>query len=176
MSKVYTCRVAGAYGDVDVTVDTATGDRNGETLSCWLPSAGETDADARPVTFGAAGVDPEPAPVEPPPATTTGPTGQDVADFIGEGSDATVVERAAKLLPFVAETVKGYTRGQGFTPEGAPFDDVALVIVASAARLVTNPTLDESEGVGGYSHRPGRFDGWTLPELAILNRYRRRAQ
>lgn len=174
MSKVYTCRIAGAYRDVDVTVDTATGDRNGETLSCWLPSAGETDADARPVTFGAAGVDPEPAPAEP--AASTTPTGQDVADFVGEGSDVTTVDRAAKLLPFVIETVRGYTRGQGFTPDGVPADDVALVIVASAARLVTNPTLDEFEGVGGYSHRPGRFDGWTLPELAILNRYRRRAQ
>lgn len=171
MGKVYTCRIQGAYGDTDVTVDTATGDYSGQTLSCWLPSAGETVANARQVTFGAAGVDPEPAPTAPGPSTGTA---QDVADFLGQGGDASVIALAGEHLPFVTATVKAYTRGAGFSDDG-PADDLALVIVASTARLVTNPAVAKSETVGSYSITHGSFLGWTLPELAILNRYRKRA-
>lgn len=102
------------------------------------------------------------------------PTATDVADFLGQGADASVVALAGEHLPFVTATVRGYTRGAGFTTEG-PADDLALVIVASAARLVTNPALAKSETVGAYSVTHGTFLGWTLPELAILNRYRKRA-
>lgn len=172
MSKVYTCLLKGAYGDVEWQVDTATGAYDGQTLQCWLPSAGETSANQRSVTFGAAGVDPEPAPA--PEVTAPGPTAQDVADFLGEGSNGTVVALAGEHLPFVTATVKAYTRGAGFT-NGAPADDLALVIIASTARLVTNPALAKSETVGTYSVGHAGFLGWTLPEHAILSRYRKRA-
>lgn len=170
MAKVYTCLVDGAYGPTETTIDTATGDYAGFTRWCWLPSAGETQADARDVTFGPAGVDPEPAPVVVP-----GPAAGDVAKFLGQGDDPKVVALAEQHLPFVTATVKAYTRGKGFA-DGVPGDDLALVIVASCARLVRNPTMVESETVGPFSTAPGAFLGWTLPELAILHRYRRRAQ
>ena len=171
MSKVYTCEVRGPYGKSEIEVDTATGDREGDTLVCWLPAAGETKADARNVTFGAAGVDPEPAPE---PEASTGPSAQQVADWLGEGDDATIRTLAEQHLPFVRATVHGYTRGRGFT-DGVPADDLALVISASAARLVTNPALARSESVGDYSVNHAGFIGWTLPERAILNRYRKQA-
>lgn len=102
------------------------------------------------------------------------PTATDVAGFLGQGDDASVVALAEEHLPFVTATVRAYTRGAGFTTDG-PADDLALVIIASTARLVTNPALARSETVGAYSVTHGQFLGWTLPELAILNRYRKRA-
>ena len=35
--------------------------------------------------------------------------------------------------------------------------------------------LTEMMAIDDYTTRPGRFTGWTLPELAVLNGYRRRA-
>ena len=104
------------------------------------------------------------------------PTAQDVAGFLGQSNDPTVVALAGEHLPFVTATVKGYTRGQGFgVASGEPADDIALVIVASCARLVTNPALVRAETIGEYTVTHAAFLGWTLPEQAILNRYRKRA-
>lgn len=103
------------------------------------------------------------------------PTARDVTDFLGQSSDATIVALAGEHLPFVMEAVRAYTRGSGFTA-GIPADDLGLVIVASTARLAVNPALHRSEWVGDYRVNYGSFAGWTLPEQAILNRYRRRAQ
>ena len=101
-------------------------------------------------------------------------TGQDVADFLGEGDNAEIVALGEQHVPFVHAAVSADTRGKGFT-DGEPNEDVALVIVASAARLVTNPALARSETVGDYSVNHAGFLGWTLPERAILHRYRKTA-
>lgn len=101
-------------------------------------------------------------------------TPSDVAAFLGQGDDPSLVALAREQLPFVTATVMGYVRGRGFTGD-VPADDLALVIIASAARLVGNPDLTRSETIGDYSVTPGAFLGWTLPELAILNRHRKRA-
>lgn len=101
-------------------------------------------------------------------------TAADVAAFLGQPGDPAVIALAEEALPFVTATVRGYTRGRGFASDWYP-DDLALVIVSSTARVVTNPALTRSESIGDYSVTHGAFLGWTLPELAILNGYRKRA-
>lgn len=102
------------------------------------------------------------------------PTVDDVAAFLGK-RDAGTFELASAHLPVVTAMVKAYTRGRGFTDTGEPADDLALVIVSSTARLVTNPEHTITQTVGQLSVRQAVFDGWTLPELAVLHNYRRRA-
>jgi len=99
-----------------------------------------------------------------------------VAGFLGQAGDATVIALAETHLPLVTAFVRAYTGGRGFNvTTGDPSDDVGAVIIAAAARLTQNPTLTESETIGAYSVRYGpSLNGWTLPELAVLHRYRRR--
>lgn len=99
-------------------------------------------------------------------------TGQDVADFLGQGTDATLVALAEEVVPVVTVMVKSYTRGRGFT-DGAPNDELAAVITTASARLVANPE-QLSTDVGSVSIRGG-FTGWNLAETFVLNRYRKRA-
>lgn len=104
----------------------------------------------------------------------------DVLAFLGkpvtpEGEDA-----AAPHLEAALHMVKAYTRGRGFDPTtDEPADDVAAVIISCAARLHANPTLEVNSSTGiddaTFAETPGIFKGWTLPELAVLHRYRQRA-
>ena len=103
------------------------------------------------------------------------PFPEDVAEFLGKGSDASVVALAEKHLPLVTAMVRAYVRGNGFTETDEPADDLALVIIASTARLVTNPDHTRDTTTGPFSIKHGIFQGWTLPELAILHQYRRRS-
>lgn len=102
------------------------------------------------------------------------PTATDVAAFLGKPGDAAVVALATTHLPTITQMVRAYVRDKGFTGN-EPGDDLAAVIVSSCARLVSNPEHTISQDVGPFSIRPGIFNGWTLPELAILHRYRKRA-
>ena len=43
------------------------------------------------------------------------PTGQNVADFLGQGSDTTLVALAGKIVPVITSMVAAYTRGRGLT-------------------------------------------------------------
>lgn len=104
------------------------------------------------------------------------PAPVDVTDFLGKDPPALDdTHQISKHLDTVTAMVKAYTRGAGFDPgTGEPGDDLALVIVSSVARLVTNPSHTVSESVGPFAVRQAVFTGWTLPELAVLHRYRRR--
>ncbi len=103
------------------------------------------------------------------------PAAQDVAGFMGKADDAHVLDLAGQHLPVVTAMVKAYVRSRGFTDTGEPAEDLALVIIASTARLVTNPEHTIEQTVGQFSVRQAIFNGWTLPELAILHQYRKRA-
>jgi hypothetical protein len=103
------------------------------------------------------------------------PTAQNVADFLGQGDDTQLVALAGEHLPIVTAMVERYVRGRGFT-NGEPDDPIAAVIVSSTARLVNNPSGTEYQATGPFQIRPGVFNGWTLPELAILHSYRARAR
>lgn len=101
-------------------------------------------------------------------------TGQDVADFLGRGTDTELVALADVHVTHMTNLVRAYTRGQGFTAD-VPAADLDSVIVTSAARLVSNPEGVQSETVGAYSVAYAvQFSGWTLAEQMVLNSYRRR--
>lgn len=99
---------------------------------------------------------------------------QQVADFLGRGTDTTVVAAAGETLPIITAMARAYTRDQGFDPAtGEPAEDVAAVLVTATARLMANPEQIATD-VGDVSIRGG-FTGWSLAELFVLNRYRKRA-
>lgn len=102
-------------------------------------------------------------------------TPADVLAFLGQPEDAGTVGLPEHIATATA-MVKAYTRGRGFLGPDLVEDDVKAVIVSSAARLHRNPTLDRTQTAGPFTHTPGVFNGWTLPELAVLHRYRTRAQ
>lgn len=100
------------------------------------------------------------------------PTPADVASFLGQSDDASVVALAGQSLPLVKALAMSYTRGKGFT-DGTPADDIAAVLVVATARMVANP--EQVETHAGEVVTKGGFSGWTLAELFVLNRYRKRA-
>lgn len=102
------------------------------------------------------------------------PSGYDVADMLGQGDDTALVDLAERHLPLVTAQVRAYTRGRGFIAND-PADDLALVIIAATTRSVVNPQGLRAENLGTFSVQYQVTQGWTLPELAILHGYRRRA-
>ena len=81
---------------------------------------------------------------------------------------------AVLALKVATDVVRTYTRGEGFNiVTGAPGDDLAAVVLTLAGRMYRNPSNFLAETAGARSVRYG--EGWTLPELATLNTYRRRS-
>ena len=52
-------------------------------------------------------------------------TGQDVADFLGQGDDTALVALAERHVAVIAAMAQAYTRGRGFFTDGEPAEDVA---------------------------------------------------
>lgn len=101
----------------------------------------------------------------------------DVRAFLGQPEEGGAVAQIDAVITVAKAMVNGYTRGRGFDPAtGDPDDNLAAVITSCAARLYRNPTLDRQQAAGPFSQSPGVFNGWTLPELAILHNYRERAR
>lgn len=98
---------------------------------------------------------------------------QDVANFLGQGDDPTTVALAREVLSVVTALAGGYTRGQGFFGSTPGVADLDAVIITASARLVAHP--EQIEQRIGDTYTRGGFTGWTLAELAVLNRYRKRA-
>ncbi|MGY1680722.1 hypothetical protein [Geodermatophilus sp. SYSU D01176] len=102
------------------------------------------------------------------------PIAEDVAAYLGRPGDTTVVGLAEHHLPIVEAMVRRYVRGNGFDAAGFPDGDLSAVIVSCTARAVSNPAHTVTEAIDDFNIRHGVFNGWTLPELAILHSYRRR--
>ena len=85
-------------------------------------------------------------------------------------------EQLAEAVEVVYALAYDYTRGRGF-PNGVPTPTLRSVIVTGAARLAGNPDQSPTQfTVGAVTERRGAgFIGWSLAELAVLNRYRRTA-
>lgn len=85
---------------------------------------------------------------------------------------------AGSAVPVITVMAKAYTRGRGFAGAQPASDEIAAVITTAAARLAANTaqlatartTDDRAVDVRGA------FTGWSCAELAVLNRYRVRAQ
>lgn len=100
-------------------------------------------------------------------------TGQDVADFLGQGDNPELVTLAGNHALIVTEMARAYTRGNGFDGFAQPTEPIEAVITTATARLIANPEQIEST-IGGVTMRGG-FTGWSLAETFVLNRYRKRA-
>lgn len=82
----------------------------------------------------------------------------------------------AAVVPLVTTMAKAYTRGQGFTGN-EPNDEIAAAISTAAARLAANgPQLrrNKVDDVEWEAALAPAF-AWSLAELFVLNRYRKRA-
>ncbi|WP_217490546.1 hypothetical protein [Dermacoccus sp. Ellin185] len=77
------------------------------------------------------------------------------------------------MLDIVTAWVHVHTRGVGFDIDG-PNDALRGVIVSASARLLDNNGLESTVTIDDATIRKAAFTGWTLPELAVLNSYRRR--
>lgn len=96
---------------------------------------------------------------------------EDVTALLGNNP---AVEQA---VPIITSMARAYTRGRGF--DGSmPNDEIAAVITTAAARLAGNGRgLQYRQKVDDFEQEfRSTFQGWTLAELAVLNRYRVRAQ
>ena len=101
-----------------------------------------------------------------------------VAAFLGQPSDPAVIAVADQVVPVITAMVKAYTRDQGFTVPGVgtellPNAELSAVITSASARLVANP--EQLPYDSGSVALRGAFQGWTLAEQYVLNRYRKRA-
>ncbi|MGV9792398.1 hypothetical protein [Gordonia sp. NPDC003422] len=99
----------------------------------------------------------------------------DVVALLGRDGDTQLATIAEQAITIATAQVRGYTRGRGFSGD-QPDPELDTVILTSAARLAANPENLRSEKIGEYEVQRQVIDGWTLPELAILNRHRRRAR
>jgi hypothetical protein len=99
-------------------------------------------------------------------------TGQDVADFLGQGDDTDLVALAGQHAAIITALARSYTRARGFTA-AEPNDELAAVITTASARMVANPEQIPTK-VGSVEIR-GAFTGFTLAETFVLNRYRKTA-
>lgn len=120
--------------------------------------------------------DPEPEPEPEPEPTPASGTAARVATLLGFGDNPALLALAVESVAIVTEMARAYTRDRGFA--GAePSAPVAAVIATASARLAANGSgLPRSDTAGVYSQDiRAAFQGWTLAELAVLNRYRKRA-
>ena len=97
-----------------------------------------------------------------------------VAAFLGKPDDAATIATAEQAIPIVTTMLRAYVRGGAGWESN---DELDAVIVTASARMVSNPSqLDEATTAGPFSRSiRGAFQGWTLAELFVLNRYRKRA-
>ncbi|WCS17541.1 hypothetical protein MML61_22520 [Mycobacterium marinum] len=81
-------------------------------------------------------------------------------------------------IPIITAMAKSYTRGRGFDSNGDPNNEIAAVITTASARLAGNPRQSSLNQVMAdfTSDQRSFFNGWTLAEQFVLNRYRVRAQ
>lgn len=101
-------------------------------------------------------------------------------DELIEYAAATGKHVEAQALAAIEEAtayVAAYTRFTHLNASGQPRPGIKEVVRSVAARIVANPAgVQTREQIGQYSYFVGEgFTGFTLGEIAILNRYRKRA-
>jgi hypothetical protein len=100
-----------------------------------------------------------------------------LAALLGMDVEDVGTEQAQSVLDICTAIVKSATRGNGFV-NGVPVEDLRAIILTSAARLWRNPSqLDHGETRGPESSFfRGGFDGFTVAERYVINRYRTTAR
>lgn len=91
--------------------------------------------------------------------------------------EALTTEQATLALDTALALVEGYTRGNHVHPvTGDRRQGIDTVVLTVAARVAANPgQIVARDQAGSFTrHRGQGFSGFTLAELAVLNRYRKR--
>lgn len=111
------------------------------------------------------------------------PDSERLLTILGYEQTSQRLAMADEHLATVTVFVYGYTRGRGFELGGFPSDptpvpmwDLKRVILSAAARSLANPQSLKQYAAGDYSETPSVLTSWTLPEIAVLHRYRRRTR
>lgn len=93
-----------------------------------------------------------------------------LVSLVGSGDEA----QAGEAIEIITAMVEGYTRGRHIDALGRYRPGIEKVITSAAARFLANPAqIAWKEQVGAYSSsRMGGFAGFSLAELAVLNRFR----
>ena len=101
-------------------------------------------------------------------------TPTDLVKWLGQATtDTELMAQAGQAITLASAMVDAYTRGAHLYASGQTRPGVDAVIQMAAARMLANPEgLRYSAGVVNFADA---FTGFTLAELAVLNRYRRRA-
>ncbi|PJE23668.1 MAG: hypothetical protein CK431_09960 [Mycobacterium sp.] len=104
-------------------------------------------------------------------------TAADVAAFLRKTGDAATEADAALAWSIIGAMAQSYTRGQGFT-NGLPADDLSAVIFTATLRFLANKgQLEMSRTKGPFSiEYRSSFNDWSVAELSVLHRYRKRAE
>lgn len=91
--------------------------------------------------------------------------------------DALTDDVADLAVESATALVEAYTRGRHLDGNGKPRPGITTVILTVAARIGANPgQISRQDQAGSFSSRRGvGFSGFTLAELSVLNRYRKRA-
>ena len=95
---------------------------------------------------------------------------------VEDGADH--ITQAKHALTAAEALVEGYTRGRHVSPWGEYRPGVPEVIQTVASRILANPgqvSVRVTAGSVTISRGAG-FQGFTLAETAVLNRYRKRAR
>ena len=102
------------------------------------------------------------------------PTPADLAALLGvSGVGEIGAEQAQSVLDIITAIVRSATRGNGFV-NGVPAEDLRAVLLTAAARLWRHPAqIDYGETKGPESiFFRGGFEGFSLVERYVINRYR----
>ena len=107
----------------------------------------------------------------------SGPYATGAAEWMGRPDDAALIARAGAVLPHVLELVRGYTRGRVFHADGLECpSDIQTVIYSVIARVLANPDgLQKTTVTGPFTETVAGWQGFTLMERQILDRYRVKA-
>ena len=83
-------------------------------------------------------------------------TGQDVADFLGQGDDTELVALAGQSVKVITAMARAYTRDNGFIPD--PADDIAAVLHYRVERATGRPAGS------GRTRKPTRLIAGLIPQ------------
>ena len=101
-------------------------------------------------------------------------TNTDLVKWLGQDTaDAALMAQAAQAVTMASAMTDAYCRGAHLKASGETRPGVDAVILMASARMLANPEgLKYATGVVSFSEA---FNGFTLAEQMVLNRYRRRA-
>lgn len=101
-------------------------------------------------------------------------TAPDLLKWLGQPTDdAALLAQAGQAITLASGMIDAYTRGRHLTAAGEPRPGIDAVVLMASARLLANPE-QLRHTVGSVAFNEG-FAGFTVAELTVLNRYRKRA-